>query len=366
MNVGGVAVLLDNLMDGFDKAKIDAVLLTGHCEDPEQEYLENRHPEYKIIQLNSFHKSVGLIDDLVAFYQIAKAIRKTKPDVIHTHTSKAGLFGRVAGKIFYPRAKIVHTFHGHLLVGYFNPVKLELIKVIERNLGRLSNTLIAMGTQVRDDLVSAKLASQSKFRVFLPGLKSPIFYDKLQSRKELGLASDKIYCIYVGRITKIKRPDRLIDVAEFVFRQNKEIVFLVVGDGDLTDQTKELAIEKNLPIQFLGWREDVGRLLSASDISILVSDNEAVALTLIEASQAGLPIVTTPAGSVRDIAKHNENALVADFSSGELARNLLTLASDGELRKRLGESGKEISENLFSVERTVQDHQNLYEELLRD
>jgi glycosyltransferase involved in cell wall biosynthesis len=365
MNVGGVAVLLDNLMSGFEKTKIDAVLVTGKCENLEQEFLENRPIDYRVIHLDSFHKSVAFIEDLKSFYQLVKMIRKIKPDVIHTHTSKAGLFGRIAGKIFYPKAKLVHTFHGHLLTGYFNPVKLNLVKIIERSLGLISNILIAMGTQVRDDLVNARLASKAKFRIFLPGLQSSSFHDKTQSRRELGLASNKIYCIFVGRITKIKRPDRLIEVAEFVFEQNKEVVFLVVGDGDLSIETRELAIEKNLPIQFLGWREDIGKLLSACDISILVSDNEAVPLTLIEASQAGLPIVTTPAGSVKDIAINNENALVADFSSRELAKNVLILASDGELRERLGVSGKKISEKLFSVEHMVQDHQNLYEELLR-
>jgi len=365
MNVGGVAVLIDNLMDNFDLTEVEPVLITGRCESPERDYLDGKSVGYRVIKFDSFHKSFALLDDIKAFLQISMFIRKFKPDVIHTHTSKAGLFGRITGLLLYPRAKRVHTFHGHLLVGYFNPIALSLVKFIERSLGLISSKLVAMGTQVRDDLCNAGIAPQSKFRVFFPGLRKLQPLDKFECRKELNLDEEKIYCVYIGRLTQIKRPDRLLEVIEHVATQNKSVAFLVVGDGDLSQETKDLASKRKLPVRFLGWREDIDAILTASDIAILVSDNEAVALTLIEASQAGLPIVTTPAGSVTDIAIDHKNALITDFTPTKLAQEVLRLASDPNLRKQLGEAGKELADEKFSIPQMVSSHESLYKELLR-
>ena len=364
MNVGGVAVLIDNLMGNFDLTEVEPVLITGRCESPERDYLDGKSVGYKVIKFDSFHKSFALLDDVKAFLQIAAYMRKFKPDVIHTHTSKAGLFGRITGLLFYPRAKRVHTFHGHLLVGYFNPIALSLVKFIERSLGLISAKLVAMGTQVQTDLCDAGIAPQSKFSVFFPGLRKLQPLNRRECRKELNLDEGIIYCVYVGRLTQIKRPDRLLEVVELVAAQNNSVAFLVVGDGDLSQETKDLANRRKLPIQFLGWREDIDAILAASDLAILVSDNEAVALTLIEASQAGLPIVTTPAGSVTDIAIDHKNALVVDFTPTKLAEVVLRLASDPTLRKQLGEAGKEIADEKFSIPRMVSSHETLYKELL--
>jgi glycosyltransferase involved in cell wall biosynthesis len=365
MNVGGVAVLIDNLMNNFDLTEVEPVLITGRCEFPEREYLDGKPVGYTVMKIDSLHKSFALLDDFKAFIKIAGFIRKFKPDVIHTHTSKAGLFGRISGLLFYPRAKRVHTFHGHLLVGYFSPIALSLVKFIEHNLGLISSRLIAMGTQVRNDLCDAGIAPKSKFKVFFPGLRLLKTHDRLKSRKVLNLDAEKIYCVYVGRLTQIKRPDRLLEVVEIVSAQNKSVEFLVVGDGDLSQEIKNVANRKQLPMQFLGWREDIDAILAASDIAILVSDNEAVALTLIEASQAGLPIVTTPAGSVRDIAVDQLNALVADFTASDLASNILKLATDPSLRKQLGDAGRVLADEKFSIHRMVSSHVSLYKELLR-
>jgi glycosyltransferase involved in cell wall biosynthesis len=352
-------------MDNFDLTEVEPVLITGRCESPERDYLDGKSVRYRVIKISSFHKSFALLDDMKAFFRIASYIRTFKPDVIHTHTSKAGLFGRVIGLFFCPRAKRVHTFHGHLLVGYFSPIALSIVKIIERSLGLITSKLVAMGTQVRDDLCKAGIAPQSKFRVFFPGLRRIQHLDKGECRKVLNLDQEKIYCVYVGRLTQIKRPDRLLEVVERIAAQNNSVAFLVVGDGDLSQETKEHASKGKLPIQFLGWREDIDAILTASDIAILVSDNEAVALTLIEASQAGLPIVTTPAGSVTDIAIDHENALVADFTATKLAEEVLMLASDPNLRKQLGDAGRELADEKFSISQMVSSHQTLYKELLR-
>lgn len=365
MNVGGVAVLLDNLMSNIDKSEFEVLLATGLCESPEGDYLENRNIAYRLERIPSFHKSLKLADDLKSLIVITKIIREFKPDIVHTHTSKAGLFGRLISFLAAPQAKRIHTFHGHLLVGYFNSFKLAIVKTFEKSLGLITHKFIAMGTQVRDDLVRVGIGKKSKFAVMFPGLAKPIFPERDRARENLALDKIKTYCTFIGRLTQIKRPDRVLDVASFVSGQNSNVEFLVVGDGDLAQEMKMKAQSSGLPITFLGWRQDIPAILKASDIALLTSDNEAVALTLIEATQAGIPVVTTPAGSVRDVAVDGENGFVTTFDSQDLANAVLKLAENPEIREAYGSAGKKRSDALFSIERMVTDHENLYKELLR-
>jgi len=366
MNVGGVAVLLDNLLDNFDKSAVDAILLTGICESPEVDFLRVRKPGYSIQYIDSFHKSFNLIDDIRSFMTLVKMLKALQPDVIHTHTSKAGVFGRLACFFFLPGAIRVHTFHGHLLVGYFDKFKLSIVIQIERLLSAISDALVAMGTQVRDDLVAVRIAPVNKFRIFFPGLSQPPVIDKGEARLMLSLDAESVYCTFVGRLTQIKRPDRLLKVVQAVTRIDDSVKFLIVGDGDLAHETIEASTALGLPIQFMGWRQDIPQILTASDISLLVSDNEAVALTLIEAAQLGLPIVTTSAGSVRDIAVDGVNAIVTDFDVTEISDAIIQLAHKPSLRTSMGVAGSERALQEFSIPKMVNKHVALYQELLRN
>ena len=366
MNVGGVAVLVDNLLGNFDKTAVDAILITGNCESPEVDFLEARKPHYSTHYIGTFHKSFNLIDDIRSFISIVKMLKALEPDVIHTHTSKAGVFGRVAGFLFLHEAIRVHTFHGHLLVGYFNKFKLSIVIQIERFLSSISHALVAMGTQVQDDLVAVRIAPINKFRIFFPGLSQPAIVDKSEARLMLSLDTEGMYCTFVGRLTQIKRPDRLLKVVQTVYETDKSIRFLVVGDGDLANETIKTSTALGLPIQFMGWRQDISRILAASDISLLVSDNEAVALTLIEAAQLGLPIVTTSAGSVRDIAINGVNAIVTDFDVVEISDAIVRLAHEPSLRASMGVAGSTLALQEFSISNMVNKHVILYQELLRN
>jgi glycosyltransferase involved in cell wall biosynthesis len=365
MNVGGVAVLVDNLLSNVDTDEFEVLLATGSCEYPESDFLENKSRPYSVHRINHFHKSPKLIDDVRAFISIIKLIRVFRPDIIHTHTSKAGLFGRLAAFCFLPGSKKVHTFHGHLLVGYFSRKKLLIVVSIERVLSLLTDGLIAMGTQVRDDLLNVKIGTKSNFRVFFPGLAMPQFPNRAITRDSLKFSDSRIYCIFVGRLTQIKRVDRVLEIAEITKKTNPNIEYLIVGDGDLSQRLQSQSEQRSLPIKFLGWRSDITELLIASDFLLLTSDNEAVALTLIEASQAGLPVITTPAGSVRDIAINEVNGVVTGFVVSEIAKTVIRLAEHPKLRETMGLKGKEITVTKFSIASMVSDHQNYYKELLR-
>ena len=365
MNTGGVAVLLDDLMTSFDPRLVEATLITGSCDETEEDYLFVRKPNYRLIRVTYLRKKFNLQKDIQAFLEIRRLIKSIQIDVIHTHTSKAGLLGRLAASTVHPRPVRVHTFHGHLLTGYFSSWKTKLVYSIEKFLELFTDSFVAMGSQVRHDLESIGLGRRAKFNVFFPGLPSRVFEPKSIARKGLGLEEKVTYVLFVGRMTAIKRPDRLLDSIKDLVGRKVDIQVLAAGDGELLAGLRDQVAEADLPITFLGWRSDISKLIAASDIAILTSDNEAVPLTLIEASMAGLPLVSTNVGSVSDVLIDNLNGYLVDSEPAALADALQKLAIDPVLREIMGKAGRERATRYFSLEKMCADHTELYQLLHR-
>ena len=360
MNVGGPAVIVADLMRGLDKTKFEQILITGYCDENEADYLDEVATDIKATRIAGLGRSISLQADLKAFLELINLIKEFKPDVIHTHTAKAGVLGRLASIFAGKGAKRVHTFHGHLLHGYFSPVKTQLVIAIEKELAKATSTLIAIGNKVRDDLLAAGIGKPEQFKVFFPGLPAPKNVAKTEARSELQLEQSLIYCTFVGRLTQIKRPDRLLDVAAEMKNRGSHIHFLVAGEGELFESSKNRAIKESLPITFLGWRNDIDNILAASDIAILTSDNEGIPLTLIQAAFAGLPIVSTDVGSISDIVVDQSNGYLTELNASAMADALEKLIRDEKLREIMGASGKARARELFSLEKALQDHSDLY------
>jgi glycosyltransferase involved in cell wall biosynthesis len=365
MNTGGVAVLLDDLMSSFDPSRIEATLITGSCDKSEEDYLSIHEPSYRLIRVNCLQKQSSLRKNIQAFFEIRRCIESLQVDVIHTHTSKAGIIGRLAASTVKPRPARIHTFHGHLLTGYFSTWKTKLVYSIEKFLELFTDAFVAMGSQVKKDLVSIGLGKRVDFRVFFPGLPSRVFDSKSIVRRELGLVENKTYILFVGRMTAIKRPDRLLDSIEELVKRKVDFQLLAAGDGELLSGLRDRAAGAGLPITFLGWRSDIPKLIAASDIAILTSDNEAVPLTLIEASMAGLPLVSTNVGSVSDVLVNDLNGYLVDSEPAALADAVQKLAIDPVLRGIMGDAGRERATRYFSLEKMCADHTELYQLLHR-
>jgi glycosyltransferase involved in cell wall biosynthesis len=229
MNIGGPAVIVAELMKGLDSGKFQALLLTGYCDDDEADYLDEVAMDIPVTRINSLGRSVSILADIKSFIALLKLIHNFKPDIIHTHTAKAGVLGRVAGLIAYPKAKRIHTFHGHLLHGYFSPLKTELIIFVEKFLAYISTILIAIGNQVRNDLLTAGVGNHKQYSVIFPGLGELPIQNKVSARDQLGLEADKIYIVFVGRLTQIKRPDRLVEIASHLKVNHPKVELLIAG-----------------------------------------------------------------------------------------------------------------------------------------
>ena len=364
MNVGGPAVLVADLMRNFDPGMVEAVLVTGYCDENESDYLDEVAKDVKAVRVPGLGRSISPLRDVNVFFLLIKEIRRFKPDVIHTHTAKAGVLGRLAGLIAKPSAKRIHTFHGHLLHGYFSSSKTRLVVLLERTLGLITYRFIAIGNAVKNDLVRAGIAHDSKFEVIYPGLQDLDQHLKTDARVALGLDQSKKYLVFVGRLTNIKRPDRLIDLGRFLKNNHPDSWLLIAGAGELLKALSAQTEKEELPISFLGWRKDIGMILSASDIAILCSDNEGIPLTLIQASQAGLPIVSTDVGSVSDIVINGTTGLLTEVSSKGLIEGVSALLTDPALCEHFGKAGQKRAREFFSSRAMVEDHERLYSQSL--
>jgi glycosyltransferase involved in cell wall biosynthesis len=271
------------------------------------------------------------------------------------------VLGRLAAILAGGNALRVHTFHGHLLHGYFDGWKTQLVIAIEKFLASRTDVLVAVGNQVKEDLLKAGIGKRDQYQVFFPGLPAPELFDKSAARKNIGLDEKAIYCTFVGRLTQIKRPDRLLDVAAACVARELDVHFLVAGEGELFEESKVRASSENLPVTFLGWRTDIDQLFAASDIAILTSDNEGIPLTLIQAAFAGIPIVAPKVGSISDIVVDGETGFLTSTQPGAMASALSALVTDEDLRYELGSVGKAHAEKYFSLAKSLADHAALYE-----
>jgi glycosyltransferase involved in cell wall biosynthesis len=360
MNVGGPAVIVAELMRGLDPAKFEQILITGYCDSNEADYLDEVATDISATRIAGLGRSISPLADLKAFLGLIKTIRTLKPDIIHTHTAKAGVLGRLASIIAGRGAIRIHTFHGHLLHGYFAGWKTHLIVLIEKFLAGRTQFLIAIGNQVKKDLIKVGIGNESKFRTFFPGLPTPHTKTKEELRKDFKLEAHTIYCTFVGRLTQIKRPDRLLDVAAATKARGANLHFIVAGEGELYESSVQRVNRDGLPVTFLGWRKDIAEIFAASDIAILTSDNEGIPLTLIQAAFAGLPIVATDVGSISDIVKNDETGFLTSTAAGAMASALSALSLDRDLRVRLGDAGKSRAVQYFSLERMLRDHTDIY------
>jgi glycosyltransferase involved in cell wall biosynthesis len=278
---------------------------------------------------------------------------------VHTHTAKAGVLGRLAAVVARVPVRI-HTFHGHVLHGYFSPRVTRAITLVERLLARRTTALVAVGAHVRDDLLAAGIGRADQYTVVAPGVSISASIGKAEARSRLGLPADAPIILFVGRLTRIKRPDRLLDSFRMVRDHVPGAVLVIAGEGDLFDETKTRAGDLGEGVRFLGWQADLSVVYSAADVVVLTSDNEGMPVTLIEASMLGIPCVTTDVGSAGEVVINQRTGFVVEKDPSAIARALEEILSNAELAARLSSEARSHAEKAFGAARLVNDHADLY------
>ncbi len=363
MNTGGVAVLISELVTGLDPERYEVHLITGRCTPDEEDYIKARGLHLGEISILTMGRSLRPYSDFRSFLSLIKYFLQLKPNIVHTHTSKAGLLGRIAAKLAAPNAKIVHTFHGHLLHGYFSKNATRFLTVTERLLAKISDLLISMGNEVKQDLLDSKIGNREQFVIAFPGVRAnqPNLVN-VKAGKFKSNHDKEVIFTFVGRLSPIKRCDRILELASMKEINVAGIHFLIIGDGELRSHLESQSV--GVPITFIGWESNTEDWLAVSDAAILLSDNEAVPLAMIEAGFAGLPVVATNVGSMADVVINEENGFLVGLKIDEIAEKVLLLAKNDTLRLQMGIKGKTLALERFSVEAMISTHQEIYSKLM--
>jgi len=363
MNTGGVAVLVSELITGLDPKRFEVHLITGRCTPDEEDYIRARGLHLGEISIDSMGRSLSPYSDFKSFLSLLNHLRQLKPNIVHTHTSKAGLLGRIAAKLAVPNAKIVHTFHGHLLHGYFSNTATKFLTVTERLLAKITDLFISMGNEVKQDLLDSKIGNGEQFVIAFPGIRAnQPNLNNVKAGKFKGDHSEKVIFAFVGRLSPIKRCDRILELASIKEINDAGIHFLIIGDGELRSHLESQSV--GLPITFIGWESNTEDWLAVSDVAILLSDNEAVPLAMIEAGFAGLPVVATNVGSMADVVIDEENGFLVGLKIDAIAEKVLLLGKNDTLRLQMGQIGKTRASERFSVEVMITKHQEIYSKLM--
>lgn len=367
LNVGGPALQAIQLTRRLDRRGFRTRLYRG-VEGPQEGSMDALAAELGVapVRIASMHRDVGP-RDAAALVTLTRALRRQRPDIVHTEAAKAGTVGRLAVQLAYPRGPrppVVHTFHGHSLEGYFSPPKARVFLAIERALARRTDLLVAVSKEVKDDLVRLGVAPAEAIRVVELGLDLGAFDPPADERRRKrserraawGVPEDAHVVTLVARLAPIKRVDRFLRVCARLAETRPDLRFVVVGDGELGGTFGDA------PVHWAGFETDMPSVCFASDVVVLTSDNEGTPVSLIEASAAGVPVASTRVGGVPTVVLDGKTGHLAepDDDAGLAAATLSALAG-GE---HLGAAGRDHVRGRFDIDRLVDELATLYRELL--
>jgi glycosyltransferase involved in cell wall biosynthesis len=368
---GGPPVHAALLNRGIGRHGFDSVLVFGECGPGETDMSYLLRDGDAVERVPSLVPSLSPWRDFLAFLAIFRLVRRYRPDIVHTHTAKAGLLGRIAATLAGCRC-IVHTYHGHVLAGYFPSHINRMIQKLEQWLGRLSLALCTVSPQqVRELTEQFAVADERKFRVIPLGIE----LDRFAGVPVPDFNSPRLTVAWLGRFVPIKNLPLLLKVASICQQRGLAVEFLAAGEGVLRREIEAQASEKRLAnVEFLPWQEDVLPVLLRSHLLILTSHREGTPLALIQGMAAGRPFLSTPAGGVVDLgagvpkleqdAWWYENGTLCRAEAAAFVDALERVLADRAVLWRQSESARAFAQRNFSDARLSGDMAHLYRELL--
>jgi len=371
LNVGGPAIHATLLTGRLNPARFATTLVAGSEEAGEANYLELHGRTMPVLILPDLGREIRPLSDVRTVWRLMQVVRRERPHIVHTHTAKAGALGRLAA-ILCGVPIIVHTYHGHVLRGYFSPAKTAVYRAIERMLALGTDRLLTVTDRVGQELQALGVGRPAYYRTLPLGFDlAPLLVAERRRgelRAELQVGDAPLVGI-VARLVPIKAHDVFLAMAARVRQTYSTAVFVIVGDGELRTSLEQRAVDLGLAgaVRFLGWRADIDRLYADIDVVVLTSRNEGSPVALIEAMAAGVPVVSTEVGGVADVVQHGATGLLAPMDDdAALARHVVTLLGDRDLGRRMGQRGRAIVAATYSADRLVSDIEALYEELLTE
>jgi len=371
LNIGGPAIHVSLVNSEMEKRGHRSLLLAGEVEPGEGDmaYLADAL-SVPVTRIQTLGRRISGSRDAKALRDILKIIRCESPDVVHTHTAKAGALGRAAALVAGVPC-IVHTFHGNVLDGYFSPKKTVVFRNIERLLARLTDRVITISPQQKEELtIVHKIARPEKIEVIRLGFDLEPWLKLAESRAPVG--SKQCRGTWVGRLTAIKDPLLFVEAVS----QTTGMDFVMVGGGEMESQVRSGIAKKGLRnLTLLGWKRDMREVYDKTDFVVLTSMNEGTPVALIEAMASGLPVISTAAGGVEDLMlgepRRDEGfeifqngLLIRDRNAGSLAQAMSWLVTHPDQRSLMGAAGREFVTRAYSKERLVDELELLYRSIL--
>ena len=350
MNIGGPAHHVSMLSGRLDGTRFQTLLAFGSLGPGEGSFESLARSEGCVVtKIPGLSPRMRPHADMRALIGLIRLIGAYRPAIVHTHTAKAGFVGRFAAALApKPRPLIVHTYHGHVLEGYFGPVLSAVYRFLERRLARISACLIGVSQATVDDLVRLRVAPRERFRVVPIGLDLRRFLEPSAEaaaalRDQCGAGADEVLLGFVGRLVPIKRVDLVLRAVATLRGEGVPIRLMIVGDGPERASLEQLALRLGIGdvAHFVGYLPDTSAAAAAAEIAILASDNEGTPVALIEAAAAGRPAVATAVGGVADVVIPGTGVLVPAGDHVALADAVARLARDAELRAEMGARARE-------------------------
>jgi glycosyltransferase involved in cell wall biosynthesis len=375
LNVGGPAIHVTNLNYYLDQNYgYTSLLVYGSLADGEgsMEYLA-AEKNLRTIVLPGLGREINLLKDLKTIWKLYQLIKKEKPDIVHTHTAKAGTVGRIAAKLAGVK-KIYHTFHGHVFHSYFGKLKTKLFIYIEKVLALITTKIIVISEKQKNEMLSYGIAKPEKFTVIPLGFELEKFTQIASTPLSASQSADYWHSKYnlqpetilvgiVGRLVSVKNHEYFLAIAAKICAKTDNIRFIVIGDGELRPQLEISARLKGLEnkVFFAGFLNEPKKIYGDLDIVALTSKNEGTPVTLIEALACGKPVVSTDVGGIADIVTNDVSGYLCGQNTPEVfAEKIIKLSQDKNLRQTIGTAGQEKVLQVYNVKRLVGDIDRLY------
>jgi len=330
---------------------------------------EGRTQGVKVIPLPAMVRSIRPLKDFRALLSLVWLIFKEKPDIVHTHSSKAGILGRLAAKIAGV-PYIVHTPHGHVFYGHFGILASKIFLWVERIFSKFTDRMVALTNGEKNDYVKLSVCPPEKVFKIHSGVDLKQFMqpngNRVEKKRSLGLDQNGTVIGFVGWLLPIKGPAYLLKAMAHIWPEHPAASLVMVGKGELDVDLRAQALRMNAngKVKFLGWREDIHEIMPVFDLLVLPSLNEGMGRVLVEAMAAGKPVVASEVGGIPDLVKHGETGyLVRPADEKALANGIKKLLNDPERARQMGQRGKEYCRQ-FSLEAMIEKLDDLYSDLI--
>jgi glycosyltransferase involved in cell wall biosynthesis len=349
-NIGGTAKYLANLIPELEQRKLDAHLAVGRIQSGEVE--DSNLAKLNFTRIENLGRRINVLADIKSYFELRKIVKDFKPDLIHTHTFKAGLVGRL---MFFGIPK-VHTFHGHLLTDpEFSRFQIKTVLVIERFLALFTRNLLVTGQQVATDLLAVGVGRADQYASIPGQIQVVSTLPREIARKNLGLEAE-FTILWSARVVPVKNPKLLVEVAQMM----PECTFIMAGDGVALESIISTAPQN---LRVLGF-VDVGEILSAADVFLSTSLNEGIPYSILEAQSVGLPVVAVRAGALSELISDGANGYLVASNPTEIVEKIRDIQTNPQLHRSMKVKAKEGVMPELESYNFAQSHLDVYREIL--